>query len=54
MITIKYVDLGAFGKAYTSVISYSNLLNGYYQNQDQKNEVNDDTDKMQNDHQGYM
>lgn len=53
-ITIKYNAGGANGPFITKHASYNNLLKDYYQTQDQKNEVNAATNKMQNDPAGYM
>lgn len=53
-ITVKYSDAGATGAVHTREISYDNLLKEFYQNQNQKDEVNTDADKMQQDPQGYM
>lgn len=41
-VTIKWHEGGAFGSDKTRVVSYHNLLQDYYQNANQKNEVNSD------------
>lgn len=45
-VTIKWHEGGAFGSDKTRVVSYHNLLQDYYQNANQKNEVNSDASQI--------
>lgn len=45
-VTIKWVDTPMDSQMKSRTISYHNLLQDYYQNQDQKNEVNSDASQL--------